>query len=739
MIRHIINLIKFRYKSFFGAWLSALIFFLVPLITALVIREIFIIVEGGIPNTDVDIWTLVWIIPLIHLLMAGTDILYAWFIWTFNLASRILLRKNIMSGIFKQPGADALQISPGRTISRFRGDTQEISWFTALISDISAFAIFAIIAFYLMFSINSRITLIVFAPFIIIILVINFSRRRLTTYREATRKAAGRITGLIGETFNAIQAIKVGAHEDTVVAHFVKLSDQRKNMAVRDESFAVAIRSFGRLIISLSTGLLLLLIGDLMQTGDFTVGDFILFTFLLGWMSSFINYLGNYIAWQQRAKVSVGRMEEVMQGKRDSLGASELSEPSEIYIKKTVPTIPALENPVGLQKLDIKNINYAYHKNENGVSDISFSIERGTLTVVTGRVGSGKTTLLRVILGLLPKSSGEIYWNGNPIDDPQSFFVPPISSYTSQVPILFSESISDNILMGLPENSVNVDKAVEMAVVEDDIALFEEKLETKIGPKGIKISGGQKHRVAAARMFVRKPELLVFDDLSSALDKKTENELWKRIFADTENTLLITSHRKAALKQADQIIVLKNGKIDAIGKLDDLLIKSEEMKELWMENYKEPVLPVQRSKISVTPLSYDKINKWSQLHMIGNPIYNEQLESILDLNIQNKHLITQVGSSLIGTALKDKIISEDEKSMILDMLMKLDEYELILTQALEDGILTEAEREQLIKVRTKIIVETRDKSIIGHEITEEEEELIERLAQIINKLEDLEK
>lgn len=739
MIRHIINLIKFRYKSFFGAWLSALIFFLVPLVTALLIREIFIIVEGGTPNTDVDLWTLVWIIPLIHVLMAGTDILYAWFIWTFNLASRILLRKNILSGIFKQPGADALQISPGRTIARFRGDTQEISWFTALISDISAFAIFAIIAFYLMFSINARVTLIVFAPFIIIILVINFSRRRLTTYREATRKAAGRITGLIGETFNAIQAIKVGAHEDTVVAHFVKLSEQRKDMAVRDESFAVAIRSFGRLIISLSTGILLLLIGDLMQTGEFSVGDFILFTFLLGWMSSFINYLGNYIAWQQRAKVSVGRMEEVMQGKRDDIGPSELSEPSEIYVKKTVPVIPALSEPEILQRIDIKNLNYEYHKKENGISDISFSIEKGTLTVVTGRVGSGKTTLLRVLLGLLPKSSGEIYWNGNLINEPKSFFVPPISSYTSQVPILFSESISDNILMGLPVRSVDIDKAVEMAVVEDDIALFEEKLETKIGPKGIKISGGQKHRVAAARMFVRKPELLVFDDLSSALDKKTENELWKRIFANTENTLLITSHRKAALKQADQIIVLKNGKIDAIGKLDELLIKSEEMKELWMENYKEPLQPKLRREISVTPLSYDKINKWSQQHLIGNPVYNEQLESILDLNMQNKHLITLVGSSLVGTALKDKIISDDEKSLILNMLMRLDEYELILGQALEDGILTESEKEKLIEVRTKIIDDTKNVTLNDHDITDEEQELIGRLGQIVSKLEELEK
>jgi ABC-type transport system involved in cytochrome bd biosynthesis fused ATPase/permease subunit len=159
--------------------------------------------------------------------------------------------------------------------------------------------------------------------------------------------------------------------------------------------------------------------------------------------------------------------------------------------------------------------------------------------------------------------AGAIHWNGQCVDDPATFFVPPRSAYAPQVPRLFSESLRENLLLGHYADSGALKRAIGSAVLEPNVAVLEHGLDTLVGPHGVKLSGGHIQRAAAARMFVRDAELLVFDDISSALVTDTEAELWRRLFARRDDiTCLIVSHRPAALAQADQVLTLERGRLD---------------------------------------------------------------------------------------------------------------------------------------------------------------------------------
>ena len=582
------RLVLFRPALFmlgFLLWCSTTLMEMVPGF----IMRLFFDVLSGTARSGINVWT----VAAFVVTQAGADIVLLLAASVLDIIHRYsistLLHHNLLSHVLSLPGARAIPCSPGEAISYFRDDVETIeSTFRWLIAQF-AMLISAGVAIGIMVGISVRIALFVLLPLFGIITLARSVSSRIEKYRRESRRGTDRVTGALGEILEGIQAIQIANAEAPVYEHFKDLSNERRKRMVKDSVVTRILNALYNNAATLAMGIMLVMAADMMRVSQFSVGDFALFVYLTRVLTRFTANVGLFMTNLKQFHVAFDRLNHFLQGSPQDY----LVRPNRLYLKGDLPEIPALKKDERhkLGTIDVKNLSFIYqHDNDSAdgsrrIHDISFSISRGEFVVITGRIGSGKTTLLQTLLGLYTADSGDIYWNGRPVADPGAFFCPPRSAYTAQTPLLFSESVKDNILMGLPENCSNLQEAIERAVLRQDIEELQNGLDTIIGPKGVKVSGGQRQRIAAARMFVRNTELLVFDDLSSALDVETERSLWERVLIGGEATCLVVSHRRPAFRMANRIIVLKDGKLESEGSLEQLLESSEEMQLIWRGEY----------------------------------------------------------------------------------------------------------------------------------------------------------
>ena len=540
-----------RFAAGVALWTA---FFSVPALTGLVLRWVF----DAIAGTGEVGWNVPTLLALLVAVEATRLIVFYGGIrvfvnWWVQLET--LLRTNLLSAqLANDEAAQGPPVtSASKAIPVFRDDVEDMLKFVDVWLDMTGLVLFAGVALVVMAAVDPMLTLVVALPLVVVFAAAGVIAERLRHARRADREATAAVTGLLGTVFSSVQALKVAGAEEAAVGTLRGLNEQRRRTALRDRLLNEALEAFSGSTVDVTIGLVLLLAAGSMRAGEFTVGDLALFASYISTLAHVPRVAGILLARQRHAQVAASRMAGLLP-EQDSASAVahrplNLRDDALRARPRAQRDGPATVELVGFGTADGR------------VSGVDLHLPAGSFTVVCGEVGSGKSSLLRALLGLAGPTEGIVRWDGAEVDDLAAHMTPPRCAYVPQVPRLFSASLRENLTVGLATSDASVTQALRRAAFDGDLEEMAAGLDTLVGPRGVRLSGGQLQRAATGRALVADPALLVLDDLSSALDADTERRVWARVAEEQRTTVLAVSHRAGALERADQVVMLGGGRV----------------------------------------------------------------------------------------------------------------------------------------------------------------------------------
>ena len=411
--------------------------------------------------------------------------------------------------------------------------------------------------FIMMISVDRRFTLVALVPLTFVAFIVTFFGKTIQKRFKRVQEAFSNLTDKAQESFSGIRVIKSFVQEDEEINNFSKANENNLNENMNLIKIWGAMFPLVIFLSSLSFVITLYYGGLLVIDKAISLGQFVTFISYLGLLTWPMMAVGYVINVLQRGTASIVRINEILDTK------------PEIFDDENSLVLDNFE-----ENIEFKHFSFTYPGAEvTALSDINIKLEKGKTLAIVGKTGSGKTTLANLIVRLYNVERDSLLIGGYDINNIPLNLLRTKIGYVPQDNFLFSCSIRENIAFA--DENMTFDKiegAVKITSVYDDIMDFPQKFETQLGERGITLSGGQKQRISIARAIAKEPAIMIFDDCLSAVDTKTEEKILKNLKEVTKDrTSIIIAHRISTVKDADEIIVLDEGRIIERGSHDVLV------------------------------------------------------------------------------------------------------------------------------------------------------------------------
>jgi ATP-binding cassette subfamily B protein len=423
----------------------------------------------------------------------------------------------------------------------------------------------------------SVITLVALVLYIIFTVVVTEWRTNLrrTMNQLDTRANQKAIDSLLN-----FETVKYFGNEAYETRRYDESMQQYQKAAIVSQQSLAALNLGQQIIISVGLVLIVWRAAAGVANGSLTLGDLVLVNTLMIQLYMPLNFLGVVYRELKQSTADIDRMFDL------------LNQSQEITDQPGAPAL-VIRDPVRGPTVIFDRVSFSYDKQRPVLKDISFTIEAGTTTAVVGRSGAGKSTLSRLLFRFYEVDSGCITLDGQDVRNVTQTSLRQAIGIVPQDTVLFNDTIGYNIRYGRPDAS---DAQVHAAAAAAQLSNFIERLpqgyDTPVGERGLKLSGGEKQRMAIARTLLKHPALLVFDEATSALDSRTERalqtELWR--LARNRSTLII-AHRLSTIVHADQILVIDHGELVEQGTHESLLARQGTYAQMWQMQQSQPEEP----------------------------------------------------------------------------------------------------------------------------------------------------